>query len=277
MRIVLVGPGRAGMSLAIAAEAANHDVIAVVGRSPESAARAAAMVGATPLTTADELPKADLLIIATRDAAIRAVAAGIAEHATNIDAAVHVSGVTPVAALAPLADKGIAVGSFHPLQTLPTPEAGAARLAGAYVAVTADSPLAERLNEFATDLGSIPFSLDDAAKPVYHAAASAAANFPLAAFAMSSDLFTAAGVPWEAARPLVEAVVANAFELGPHAALTGPVARGDLETVAAQLRAVAATSPEWRVAFARFVEVLAAVTGRTEQFEAVLANEKEDQ
>ncbi|MCP4966396.1 MAG: DUF2520 domain-containing protein [bacterium] len=277
MRIVLVGPGRAGMSLAIAADAADHEVVAVVGRTHESAANAAAMVGASPLTVGDQLPKAELLIIATRDGAIAAVAAGIAEHAANIEAAIHVSGVTPVAVLAPFADNGTDIGSFHPLQTLPTPEAGAARLAGAYIAITADPPLRERLEQLAADLGSIPFLLDDDAKPIYHAAAAAAANFPLAALAMASDLFAAAGVPWEAAQPLVEAVVANAFQLGPRAALTGPVARGDTETVAAQLHAVAVTDPQWRVAFARSIEALATITGRSEQFESVLAGEKEDQ
>ena len=105
-------------------------------------------------------------------------------------------------------------------------------------------------------------------------AAAAAANFPLAAYAMASDLFGAAGVPWEAARPLVEAVVANAFDIGPRGALTGPVARGDEETVSAQLRAVASSNPEWKLAFARFVELLAALTGRSEQFESVLNNEE---
>ena len=91
---------------------------------------------------------------------------------------------------------------------------------------------------------------------------------------MAEDLFGEAGVPWRAARPLVEAVVANAFDLGPRAALTGPVARGDVETVAAQLRAVDADLPQWRPAFARFVEALAKLAGRSEQFEAVLNDEE---
>ncbi len=277
MRIVLVGPGRAGMSLAMAATAAEHDVVAVVGRSADSAQRGAVMVGAIPLTIAETLPAADLLIIATRDSAISAVAAAIADRASDVASAVHVSGLTPVAALAPLAEKGIATGSFHPLQTLPTPEAGAARLAGAHIAITAVSPLREQLEALARDFGATPFMLEDSAKPVYHAAAAAAANFPLAALAMASDLFAAAGVPWAAARPLVEAVVANAFEMGPRAALTGPVARGDIETVAAQLRAVDSIAPEWRVPFARFIEVLAAITGRAEQFDSVLDNENESQ
>ncbi len=263
------------MSLAIAAAAAEHDVVAVVGRSFDSAKRGAAMVGAVPLTLADHLPDGDLLVIATRDAAIAPVAEQLAKHELAVRGAVHLSGLTPVSALDALAARGIETGSFHPLQTLPTPEAGAARLEGAFIAITAPPALHDTLEQFADSLGATPFTLDDDNKPLYHAAAAAAANFPLAAFAMASDLFGAAGVPWDAARPLVEAVVANAFDLGPRAALTGPVARGDVATVAAQLEAVAAGNPEWRVAFARFVESLAALTGRSEEFEPVLRKEEE--
>ncbi len=275
MRIVLVGPGRAGMSVAMAAAAAGHTVAGVVGRTDESAQRGASLVDAQPLTIGDALPEGDLLVIATRDAVIAAVAGRLAESNLSIPGVVHLSGLSPVSVLAPLADAGLHVGAFHPLQTLPTPEAGAARLAGAFVAVTAEPPLSETLTELATSIGATPFMLDDDRKPVYHAAAAAAANFPLAAFAMASDLFKAAGVPWEAAQPLVAAVVSNAFELGPRAALTGPVARGDVETVAGQLEAVASSNPEWRVTFARFVESLAALTGRSEQFESVLNNEEQ--
>jgi len=274
MRIALVGPGRAGMSLVMAAAAAGHDIVAIVGRTKQSAGRGATLVDSVPLTIGDELPEADLLLIATRDGVIEPVAAALAGRVAGFDAAVHVSGLTSVAALEPLRAAGLRVGSFHPLQTLPTPEAGAARLAGAFIAVTADPPLRQQLEGLATDLGSTPFLLDDAAKPLYHAAAAAAANFPLVALTMAADLFAAADVPWAAARPLVEAVVANAFELGPRAALTGPVARGDTGTVADQLRAVNAATPEWRAAFAGFVEVLAALTSRATEFEAVLNDEE---
>ena len=70
-------------------------------------------------------------------------------------------------------------------------------------------------------------------------------------------------------------MIQHAFDLGPRAALTGPVARGDVETVAAQLDAVASAAPEWKVAFARFVESLAGLTGRSGQFEDVLDNEEQ--
>ncbi len=212
------------MSLALAAVSAGHGIAAVVGRTPESAGRGAAMVDGEPLVIGADLPAADLLVIATRDAAIEPVAARLAGGAMSIPAAVHLSGLTSVRALDSLAAYGLDTGSFHPLQTLPNPEAGSVRLAGAYIAITAGEVLRPRLEELATSLGAIPFSLADDDKPLYHAAAAAAANFPLAAFAMASDLFESAGVSWDAARPLVEAVVANAFDLGPRAALTGPVA-----------------------------------------------------
>jgi predicted short-subunit dehydrogenase-like oxidoreductase (DUF2520 family) len=277
MRILLVGPGRAGMSLAMAFAAANHEIAGVVGRTTESASVGATMVGSKPLTLDDSLPAGDLLVIATRDSAIAPVAKALADRELDVDSAVHVSGLTSVGALGPLRERGMWTGSFHPLQTLPNPEAGAARLTGAHIAVTAEPPLQDRLVQLAEDIGAIPFLLADAAKPLYHAAAAAAANFPLAALTMAADLFKVAGVPWEAARPLVEAVVANAFALGPRSALTGPVARGDVGTVAAQLRAVAEQAPEWKVPFARFVEVLAALTGRIDQFDEVLRNGEKSQ
>ncbi|NIR35990.1 MAG: DUF2520 domain-containing protein, partial [Actinobacteria bacterium] len=104
--------------------------------------------------------------------------------------------------------------------------------------------LADRLFELATSIGMHGFELDDSDKALYHAAAAAAANFPLAALAMSRNLFEAAGVPFDAAGPLVEAIVANAFEMGPADALTGPIARGDVGTVAAQLAAIRDAAPD---------------------------------
>ena len=84
------------------------------------------------------------------------------------------------------------------------------------------------------------------------------------------DLFDAAGVPFAAAEPLVRAVVDNAFAIGPRAALTGPVARGDVGTVAAQRAAIAEQAPEWEEAFVSAATALASLTGRREQFEDVL-------
>jgi len=275
MRITLIGPGRAGLALALAARTSGHEIAAVVARRPDAAIEAASRLGDPPsLTIGAELPPCDLLMLAVRDDAIGDVAKAIAPTAGAADAVVHLSGLVPVDELAPLAERDIATGSFHPLQTIPTPAKGAERLAGAWIAITTrDEALRSRLGKLATSLRARPFDLADDAKPVYHAAAAAAANFPLVALAMAADLFEAADVPFEAAAPLVRAVIDNAFGIGPRSALTGPVARGDVGTVEAQVRAVAGVSPEWLSSFRALVGELALVTGRVEQFRHIVESE----
>ncbi len=270
MRIIIFGPGRAGVTLAIASRNAGHELVGVVGKNRYQADSAAEAFATTGLVTGDTLPAADLVMICTRDDAIAGVATEIAPQAGSIRAAVHVSGVTPVAALASLDEVGVAIGSFHPLQTLPSGEAGAQRLAGSWIAITASGTLRATLGQLAESLGCHPFDLADDAKPLYHAAAAAAANFPLVALAMAADLFAGAGVPFEAARPMVEAVVANAFELGPLPSLTGPVARGDHATVEAQLHAVADGEPRLLADFAAAVMAIARLSGRAEEFEGLM-------
>ncbi len=87
---------------------------------------------------------------------------------------------------------------------------------------------------------------------------------------MAEDLFAAAGVPFEAAGPLVRAVVDNALTMSPRRALTGPVARGDFRTVAAQLEAVQRSAPEWIEDFDAFVAALARVAGKTAELRGAL-------
>ncbi len=270
MDITLVGPGRAGMAVALAAREVGHAISGVLGASTTATESAAAAVGATPLLAGESLGSGDLLVIAVRDSQIQEVADVIAPTAGGFGGAVHLSGLAPVDSLAAIEGAGLPIGSFHPLQTLPTPEAGAARLAGAWIGVTANEPLRSVLHSLGASLGARPFDLQDDAKALYHAAAAAAANFPLATLTMAHDLFRSAGVPFEAARPLVEAVVANAFELGPRAALTGPVARGDAATVAAQLRAVRDGESDWLGPFEVFVEVLARLVGRGVEFSELI-------
>ena len=231
LRVSIIGPGRAGGALAIAARAAGHHLAAVV-TGPS---------GAVPATVADrvvepsrlsEIP-VDLTIVAVRDDDIAGVASRLAQLRPPTDATVHLSGFTSVTALG---DGLGATGSFHPLQTLPAPEAGARALAGSHVAVTTRSErLRNLLFELATDLGMKAFELSDERKPAYHAAAAAAANHVVEALAVAEDLFRAASVDPVVAQPLTRRVVDNVFEMGALASLTGPVARGDIGTVRGHL------------------------------------------
>lgn len=233
MRLVMVGPGRAGGSLALAAQRAGHVITGVLERTGGFAGRH----GFVSLSWEERLPNADLLVLSVSDRAIAEVASRLAASVSEVQSAVHLSGYASVATLRPLEEAGLLVGSFHPLQTLPNPETGADSLAGAYAAVTAKEPLRSELHDLASDLDMVPFDLEDERKPLYHAGAAAASNLVVTALAIAADLLGAAGVPLQAARPLTEQVVANAFTLGPDAALTGPIARGDIETVRGHLAA----------------------------------------
>jgi predicted short-subunit dehydrogenase-like oxidoreductase (DUF2520 family) len=262
MKIALYGTGRAAGALGLAFVDAGHSIVDIDGRSSDGVEALTELVGI-------RVGEPDLLVIAVSDDAIESVALLLAAKDARVDA-VHVSGAVSIDALAPLAGPGVQVGSFHPLQTLPDARNGADRLPGSWIGITADSPLRERLIELASSIGCRSFAIDDAAKPLYHAAAAATANFTLAVLDLARDLFEAAGVPFETARPLLEATVANAFELGPRDALTGPIARGDVDTVARQLDAVRDTVDTRAEDFVSLARFTARTAGTEDRFGEVL-------
>jgi predicted short-subunit dehydrogenase-like oxidoreductase (DUF2520 family) len=105
------------------------------------------------------------------------------------------------------------------------------------------------------------FDLPDGARAAYHAGATSASNFVLAALDLAHQLFELSGVPFAAARPLATAVVANAFVAGPRPALTGPVARQDWGTVRSQRAAAAQLGPQARQQFELLAEATAITAG----------------
>jgi len=262
MNIAIVGSGRAGGAIALAASRAGHLITSVEGRNAESVSRLRDLVEVMP-------GAADLRIVAVSDDALPEIAAVLAELGDPVPT-VHVSGAVAVTALAPVAARGVQTGSMHPLQTFPDAQRGAARLDGSWMAVTADEPLRSLLHEFAVSIGCQPFDLNDDVKPLYHAAAAAAANYTLTTLDLSLALFEAAGVPFEAAHPLIEAIIANAFDLGPAGALTGPVARGDVSTVAAQIAAIRDAIPQAEKLFVDLTRSTAALAGTSDEIERAL-------
>ncbi len=229
MRLIIAGPGRAGGSIALASEGAGHEIVGVLSRRPVDRWE--------QLDWDVSLPDADVLLLSVRDEAITEVAARVAPHVEDVGVVAHLSGFTPVVALHEIQERGTAVGGFHPLQSLPDWESGSKALAGAFVGIDGDPLGIDVLTHLASSLGLEPFRLEDAARPAYHAAAAAAANFVVTALAVSGDLFASARIDPRVSRPLVETAVGNVFEKGPAASLTGPIARGDIETVIGHLTA----------------------------------------
>jgi predicted short-subunit dehydrogenase-like oxidoreductase (DUF2520 family) len=209
----IVGPGRAGTSLALALTNAGWDVAPMLGRRDDPADAAAGV---------------DLLVLATPDDAVRDVARAVGPVASTVVA--HLSGARGLDVLAPHERRA----AVHPLVALPTPEVGAKRLVGGWFAVAGD-PLAD---EVVTALRGRSFTVDDADRATYHAAAVIASNHLVALMGQVERLAAEVGVPLDAYLDLASATLDNVAELGPGAALTGPAARGDEATIRRHLRAL---------------------------------------
>lgn len=259
MRLVIVGPGRAGGAIGVASEAAGHEIVGVLSRSPD---------GRWPSLEWDaRLPEADVALVAVRDDAISEVSHRLVGTLDDVGVVAHLSGFVPILVLHHLQEQGTAVGGFHPLQTLPDADSGAAALAGSFVGIDGDTLAVDMLTHLASTLGMEPFRLDDRARPAYHAAAAAAANFVVTSLAISGDLFGSAGVDPRVSRPLVERVVANVFEKGGTASMTGPIARGDIETVIGHLTAAHEVSDYVGRQFKLMAEATAIRAGREEDLQ----------
>lgn len=208
----IIGAGRAGGALAAALRASGWRVDGPLGRDHDPSL---ATTGA----------RAVLLAVPDRD--VTAVASALAPGEAVV---VHIAGSLGLEVLAPH-DR---VASVHPLVSLPDADLGARRLAGAWFAVAGD-PLA---SEIVAALGGRAVEVHDDHRTTYHAAAVVAANHVVALLGQVERLAASVGVPLEAYLDLARGALDNVAEVGPAAALTGPVARGDRQTVARHLAAI---------------------------------------
>lgn len=223
---MITGRGNLGRSLARAFRRAGHRVLLARARG---GARSLARALATR-------PKA-VVFLTVPDSHVTSLVAEISSAVRSAPRGVafaHTSGALRLDALDAIAAEH-SVGSFHPLQSFPRPRAPEA-FAGIMVAVDSGSPTMERrLGRLARDLGAHPRVVRDADRAVYHAAAVVASNFVIALVHEAVGLLEEIGwSPREAARglrPLMELALAGALERGPTAALTGPIRRGDADTV----------------------------------------------
>lgn len=215
----VVGPGRAGGALSFALAQVGWTVLESIHHGEP---------------VVDAAQDVDLLIIATPDAAIAEVASSIAPSETTIIA--HLSGALGLGVLNPHPQRA----ALHPLTSMPTVEVGAQRLrSGAWFAVDANTEEARAcVQSVATALGGRWFLVDDENRAAYHAAAAIASNHVVALLGSVERIASSVGVPIEAYLELVRASIDNIEDLGVAAALTGPVARGDWDTVARHRNAI---------------------------------------
>ncbi len=203
----IIGPGRAGRSFASAFATAGLELGGLLGRADDISSAAAGV---------------DVLLLAVPDQAIAAVARAVRPVPSTVVA--HCSGAFGLEVLAPHER----VATLHPLVTLPDPSIGAARLgSGGYFAVAGD----RAVTELVLALGGRTLVVSEGARARYHAAACMASNHLVALLGQVQRVAASIGLPLEAFLPLAQGALDDVSRLGPAAALTGPVARGDLTTI----------------------------------------------
>jgi predicted short-subunit dehydrogenase-like oxidoreductase (DUF2520 family) len=185
----------------------------------------------------------EIVLLAVQDGSIAAAAAELATGGgvTARHVVLHLSGMLDQTPLAPLARTGAALGVFHPLQAIAQPETAPERLRGALAVLTGDARAIAAGETLARSLGLRPVVLPPPGKVRYHAAAAIASNYLVVLATVAERLMMQAGLSEDAARSGIRALMAGTLDNlsaeGP-AALTGPIARGDVATVRAHLAAL---------------------------------------
>jgi len=247
--IAIIGPGRVGTALGVAAARAGYRVAGVAGRNAARARAAAKRIGPDVASgPAERIARtAGLVLLTVSDDAIAGLCRQLAGAAALRCGAVvaHCSGALSSEVLWSARQlTQSAVGSMHPLQTIPDTEGGAERLVGTYFFCEGDDAAMEVLTGLAEAVGGIPVRIDSRAKPLYHAAAVMACNYLTALLDAAFAAAEQAGIDPELARkafaPLIRSTVENVLTAGPAEALTGPIARGDAKLVGGQAGEVSA-------------------------------------
>lgn len=251
-RIGMIGAGRAGNAMAVALSSRGYTITYVYDRSEPAAERLASRTGCRIASEPGEVARgADVVFITTTDSEIPGVCREIVGSGVELRGKkiVHMSGALSLEALSVAAREGCSVLCIHPLQTFADIEAAVNSLPGSTFGVTCGDPEAPWAEGLVEDLGGRMLRVDDRDKVLYHAAAVVACNLLTMIEHAAQDLYMRIGLTEEEARdafmPLVRSTVENIGRLGPVEALTGPLARGDRETIRSHLEGLERLDPEF--------------------------------
>jgi predicted short-subunit dehydrogenase-like oxidoreductase (DUF2520 family) len=240
MRLAIVGAGRVGRTLGRLAKRAGYAIGPVVCRTRARAEEACAFIGAGEPGT--EPAGAALTLLCVPDAEIPATAARLRAPAGAVVA--HTCAAYGADRLRPLRP----AGAMHPLRSFADPAGAAERFAGTWCAVDGDPEAVDALDAFARAIGGTPFRVRTDRKALYHAGAVFASNYVVAVLEAALRLLEASGVARDtglrALESLARGAVDNVAASGIPGALTGPLERGDLETVKRHVQALAEQAPD---------------------------------
>jgi predicted short-subunit dehydrogenase-like oxidoreductase (DUF2520 family) len=244
--VAIVGAGRLGTVLAAALRKKGFEIRGIADRSARDARESRRIIGAGVPTTACRKAAADaeIIFLTVPDGAIERTARELAAAQTEWrgKTVFHTSGLHAASILAPLRALGAACASFHPVQSFPRKDLPASRFKNIFIGIEGDEGALSAAEAIAHKLGARPFRLGSGDKALYHAACSLASNLLVPLFETACALMRAAGVgPLKAEEillPLAEGTLQSVKHFDGAKALTGPIARGDVETVRRHLQAL---------------------------------------
>jgi len=247
-RVAVLGAGRVGTALALALPDPAYRVVAVAGRSPQGLATFTRRVpSAVVLPAAEAARSADLVLVAVPDDALAGLVQEVVAQEGVAEGSrwVHTAGGYDAEVLAPARPGGAAVAACHPAVSFPDADTGLAALPGASWAVTAADDDLGWARVLVTDFRGSPVTVPSGSRTLYHAGLAVGSNATVSVVTLARDLLLGAGVadPGAFLGPLVTTSAANAAARGA-AALTGPVRRGDVDTLDRHLTELARVLPE---------------------------------
>ncbi|MFC5475181.1 Rossmann-like and DUF2520 domain-containing protein [Paraherbaspirillum soli] len=256
----IIGCGKVGKTLGRLWHAQQtFQLLDVLNRSVASAQQACNFIGAGAAAASyDELRNADIYLIAAGDDQIAACCEALAASGKlNSDSIVfHCSGALSSHDLAAAGLQGAALASIHPIRSFADPQQVALHFAGTWCGSEGDAAALAVLTPAFNAIGAQAVNIKRDSKVLYHAAAVFASNYLVTLIDVASQAYVEAGLPPEIALKLIEPLLlesaANAFKLGPAAALTGPIARGDMATVRRQYQAVQQWDPQAAALYRQF-------------------------
>jgi len=262
----IVGAGHVGRVLGrLFAATGSFQVQDVLTRSPDSARAAIDFIGAGNAAEMTALRPAAVWMLAVGDDQIASVCAQLGS-ALQGAVVFHCSGAKSSQELWAASAVGALVASVHPVRSFADPAAVAQDFNGTFCGVEGDAAALAQLAPALDAIGARVVVIDAAAKTVYHAAAVFASNYLVTVVDAALRAYQAAGIPAdvarELARPLATETLANVFRLGPEAALSGPIARGDMQTVARQQQAVDSWDAPTGALYAALVDATTALAVR---------------
>ncbi|QBR92564.1 Rossmann-like and DUF2520 domain-containing protein [Nocardioides euryhalodurans] len=248
LRVGVIGAGRVGAVLAAALRDAGHEVVAAAGESDASRGRIDALLPGTPVRKPSAVARAsDLLLLTVPDDMLPNVVTMLAASGALREGqyVAHTSGRHGLAVLGPATALGVRPMALHPAMTFTGTAVDLPRLDGCVFGVTAGDAEREVAARLVADLGGRPMWVPEERRSLYHAGLAHGANHLVTLVSEAMELLSASGADDPAAtlRPLLQAALDNALEQG-DSALTGPIVRGDVETVRAHLAEVTANAPD---------------------------------